>query len=158
MLLNALMVSIEKTKNISCVAVLCRVLCLRMIRFLVNYSPAIVWGIAVSILLLMPSSKFGGVPYFEGIDKMVHCGIFFVLTILIYFGNILHYREKVHKFRSLVVVFLIVGIFAFLTEAAQLYLTNSRSAEWWDIFADFIGIGMAMFAYLFLYRRPKMTA
>lgn len=103
----------------------------------------------------MPSSKLDGVPYFEGIDKMVHCGIFFVLTILIYFGNSFYYRDKVNKFRSLLVVFLIVGIFAFLTEGAQLYFTHSRSAEWWDIFADFTGIGMAMFAYLVLYRTVK---
>lgn len=126
-----------------------------MIRFLLNYSLAMIWGVVVSILLLMPSSDFEGVPYFEGIDKMVHCGIFFVLTILIYFGNSLHYRENVNKFRSLLVVFAIVSIFAFLTEGAQMYLSPSRSADWWDIFADFTGIGMAMFAYLILYRPAK---
>lgn len=123
----------------------------RMIRFLLNYSLAILWGGVVSVLLLTPSSKFEGVPYFEGIDKMVHCGIFFVLTILIFYGNSLQYRRKVNKLKSLFTVFLIVGVFAFLTEAAQLYFTDSRSAEWWDIFADFTGIGMAIFAYLFLY-------
>lgn len=128
--------------------------CRRIMRFLLSYSLAIVWAIIVAVLLLMPSSSFDevSIPMFYGMDKLVHCGIFFVLTVLIYYGNSRFYMGSVNKFLSLFVVFLVAVVFAILTELGQLYLTDSRSADMWDIAANFIGIGMAAFAYLCLYR------
>jgi VanZ family protein len=48
---------------------------------------------------------------------------------------------------------LITTFFAFGTEGLQLYLSSDREADWWDIFADYVGIGMGVFSYLLLHQR-----
>lgn len=86
---------------------------------------------------------------------MVHCGIFFVLTVLLYWESILKTERPVNKWVSIAKVVTSTVIFAFATEAGQRYLSPSRTADIWDIFADATGIGMATFAFLFLYTKKK---
>lgn len=121
-------------------------------RFILNYSWAILWGVVMLFLMLRTPSD--GVPiYFEGFDKLAHCGSFFLLTALILFGGINGSKGTIRKYRFGMVTLLITVAFAGLTEAAQFYFTSMRQAEWWDIFADVVGIGMALFAYLLFYRK-----
>jgi VanZ family protein len=37
-------------------------------------------------------------------------------------------------------------------ELLQLIVFTYRSAEWWDFFADMIGVCMGIFSYIFLHR------
>lgn len=126
-------------------------------RLLKNYIWAIVWAIVILALLLLPSKNFQveEVTFFEGFDKMVHCGIFFVLAILLYWESILKSKRTVNKWVSIAKVICSTIIFALVTEAAQKYLSPSRSADSWDIFADVAGVAMATLAFLFLYKREK---
>lgn len=123
--------------------------------YLKNYIWAIIWAIVMLTLLLLPSKNFEieRVTFYEGFDKMVHCGIFFILAILLYWEAILKSKRKINKWNSIAKVVTSTIIFAFATEAAQQYLSPTRTADFWDIFADVTGIGMATFAFLFLYNK-----
>lgn len=121
-------------------------------RFILNYSWAILWGSIMVFLMLRPPGN-GPSIFFEGFDKLAHCGSFFLLTAFILFGGISGSKGTIRKYRFGSVTLFVTGSLAFLTEAGQYYLTTTRSAEWWDIFADFVGIGMALFAYLLFYRK-----
>ncbi|SKB71918.1 hypothetical protein SAMN05660841_02025 [Sphingobacterium nematocida] len=126
-------------------------------RYLKNYIWAIVWAILMLTILLLPSRSFevDSVTFYEGFDKMVHCGIFFILCILLYWESILKSKRSVNKWLSITKVVISTVIFAFVTEAAQQYLSPTRTADLWDIFADITGIGMATFAFIFFYKREK---
>lgn len=124
-------------------------------KYLISYIWAILWGAIICILLLLPSNNFKGVPVFEGIDKMVHLGIFFVQAILLYWEAAMKSKRKANKWITIAKVLVTTAVFACLTEVAQMYLTNTRSADPWDVFADITGVGMATFAFILLYKREK---
>lgn len=111
------------------------------------YLWALIWALFVLVIISAPIDT-EGTPSFPGIDKLVHTGIFFVFTVLLLYGNI---RNKAHpSFLSIStgVSFIIASGFAFLTEIIQKCIFTYRSFEWWDLFADHVGIGMGLFAYL----------
>lgn len=124
-------------------------------RYFKSYIWAILWATLICVLLLLPSNDFEGIPVFEGIDKIVHLGIFFVQASLLYLGAMVQSNQTVNKWLSVLSVISITAVFAVLTELAQFYFTDSRSADPWDIFADMVGSGMAAFGFLLFYRRKK---
>lgn len=86
---------------------------------------------------------------------MVHLGIFFVQAILLYWEAAMKSKRKANKWITIAKVLVTTAVFACLTEVAQMYLTNTRSADPWDVFADITGVGMATFAFILLYKREK---
>jgi len=124
-----------------------------MLRYLVSYFWAILWGVLVLLLMGMSPDDLPSVRFFTGFDKLAHCGCFFVLGVLLLLGTVAESKGQGSKTRAVLSVGLVSGLFAFLTEAVQLWPQTGRTAEWWDIFADFVGIAMAVFAYLVLYRK-----
>jgi len=125
-----------------------------MLRNFFRYIWAIAWGVVMLVLMGLPSEDLPSTGlYFEGFDKMAHCGSFFVFTAFLLLGSILDGQTS--KIKSIVITFFIASIFAFGTEALQYYLTTGRQADWWDIFADYVGIGMALFSYILFYRKQR---
>ncbi|QBQ42834.1 VanZ family protein [Sphingobacterium psychroaquaticum] len=123
-----------------------------MLRFIYSYAWAIIWSIIMLALMSMPSNDLPNTNYFEGFDKLAHCGFFFVFTTLLLKATSANSKRRANKIVSALVVFFVAAFFAFLTEGIQFYYSVDRMADWWDIFADFVGIGMALFSYLLLYR------
>ena len=125
--------------------------------FIINYIWAILWAGIICLLLLLPSKNFNNVsiPIFDGIDKMVHLGIFFVEAILLYYASARMSKFRANPWLVVLKVIFITAIFAVLTELGQLYLTKTRSADPWDVLADIVGVGMATFAFLLIYKRQK---
>lgn len=124
-------------------------------KYFFSYIWAIVWGIIMLILLLLPPNEIPDIRKFElfpGIDKVVHIGIFFVLAILLYWESAMKSKWKGNPWIIMTKVVISTVIFAFLTEEAQRHV-SSRTADMYDIYADSIGIGMATFAFLLLYRK-----
>jgi len=128
------------------------------VNYIINYIWAILWGAIICILLLLPSNNFNNVPIplFEGIDKIVHLGIFFVQATLLYWEAAIKSKRTANKWLTVLKVIIITGIFACLTELAQNYFTTSRTGDAWDIAADIIGVGMATFAFVLLYKQEKV--
>ena len=123
-----------------------------MLRFIYNYAWSILWLIIMITLMGLPSNDLPKTNYFEGFDKLAHCGFFFVFTILLFAGTSVNSKRRASKLVTALIVFLVTAFFAFLTEGLQYLGEAGRTADWWDIFADFVGIGMAIFSYILLYR------
>jgi len=87
---------------------------------------------------------------FPGIDKLVHTGFFFVFTILMFFGSLMNDNEPNLISWPNLFVLGSGSIFAIATELIQKFIFTYRSFEYWDVFADHVGIGMGYFAYLVL--------
>lgn len=107
------------------------------------------------VMMILPSQDLTPTPKFEGFDKLAHCGTFFVLTILLFWQNLSKNNFRVSKWLSVLKITTSTVIFAGITELAQLYASTGRMADVWDFFADVMGIGMATFAYIVLYKKRK---
>lgn len=113
-----------------------------------HYVWVFLWAAIVLILFNMPASSADRVPRFEGIDKLVHTGVFFVFTVLLFHAAISRQRMTRFSWRIAINVVFVSGLFALLTEFLQWKVFTYRSAELWDLFANAVGIGMGIFAYI----------
>lgn len=117
---------------------------------------AILWAVVVLSLTCLPmDNTTEKVPHFEGMDKLVHTGFFFVFSVLLCLGY--SQKKKTHKaqFDVFMKTLIFSMLFAFLTEFLQYKFFTYRSGDWWDIFADMTGAGMGLFSYLVLHRNYK---
>jgi VanZ family protein len=115
---------------------------------------AITWAIIMLILCSLPSNDLPKAQhFFEGFDKMVHLGFFFVLTVFLFFGKIRKQNSFEYRFLTIVKIVLINVVLGGGIELLQWKVFTYRSAEWWDFFADMVGLGMGVFSYLLLHRR-----
>jgi len=122
-------------------------------KYLKQYCWSILWGILMLALMLAPSKDLDAAPSFPGFDKLAHCGTFFVLTTLLYWESSVKHNYQLRKWVAILKIVLCTVIFAGATELAQRYFSPSRTADWWDFFADLVGIGMASFAFLLLFKK-----
>ena len=121
-----------------------------------QYVGSLIWGIIMIILLLMPSSSIDHTPTFSGLDKLAHTGTFFILTTLLYREYIKKHGRATKKWIAILKVVACTVIFAGITELAQHYLSSSRTADIWDIFADVLGIAMATCSFLFFFKKSTL--
>lgn len=123
-----------------------------------HYLWAIIWAILVLILISSPMPDVTDSRHsFPGIDKLVHTGFFFVFTVLMFFGSLMNGNEPNLISWPNVMVLFFASSFAVGTELIQKFFTSNRQFEYWDIFADHVGIGMGYFAYLVLVLAIKKT-
>lgn len=125
-----------------------------MLRTLKFQWPAISWAILVIVLCDLPQNDLPQAQrFFEGFDKMVHLGFFFVLTVFLFYGKIRQQNSFDYRFLTIVKIILINVILGGGIELLQWKVFTYRSAEWWDFFADMTGLGMGVFSYLLLHRK-----
>lgn len=93
-----------------------------------------------------------GVSFFEGFDKLAHTGFFFVLTVLLFHGKIQEQLSYSYRFSTIIKILLLTFALGAGIEILQWKVFTYRSAEWWDLFADMLGVCMAIFSYIFLHR------
>lgn len=110
------------------------------------------WATGILILCSMPGQSFSKPSklLFEGFDKIAHLGLFFVLTILIFNGFIKQFNNHYFKITTCVLVGIIAVVYGGVTELLQWQFFTSRGGDWWDLFADTIGVAMAIFALFML--------
>jgi VanZ family protein len=114
--------------------------------FLKYQRPALWWALLILILCSISFGSIGNSPLFSpGFDKLVHCGLFFVLSILIGYGFIRQKGWQQFKIMGGVNVLLLAIVYGAIIEILQRFIFTWRSAEWDDLFADAVGIGMAIF-------------
>jgi len=123
-----------------------------MINTLKHQYLAIIWAVLVLILCDIPVSTSGNLPLFDGFDKLVHTGFFFVLTVLLFYGKIRQQLSYSYRMMTVLKILLITVILGGGIELLQLTVFTYRSAEWWDFICDMIGVGMGVFSYIFLHR------
>lgn len=114
---------------------------------------ALIWTAFILILCTakMPDTSGSSGFFFTGFDKLVHLGFFFVLTILLFYGKI--QSQQSYNFRVLT-IFKIIGLTFLLgasIEIIQFEFFPYRSAEWWDLGSDMLGVMMGVFSYVLLH-------
>ena len=120
--------------------------------------PSLIWSVIILVLCNMPMHNVSkSVRFFEGFDKMVHLGLFFVLTVFLLNG--LSKGSGEYQFSIITLIKIIVSTFVFggLIEILQWKFFNYRSAEWWDLFADMTGVSMAIFSYVIMHKKRDFT-
>jgi len=107
------------------------------------------WALFVLVLCNMKMGELSHSPsFFPGFDKLVHCGFFFVFTVLATYGAI---KQKGNlTIGTCVKVLIIAIVFGALIEILQIYWFTWRSGEWNDLFADTVGASMATFSSLMI--------
>jgi VanZ family protein len=103
------------------------------------------WALFILVMCNMALGKVSHAPlFFPGFDKLVHCGFFFVLTVLANYGSIKQSGNL--TFSAAVKAFTVAVVFGGIIELLQLYIFTWRSGEWNDLFADTVGVSMATFS------------
>jgi hypothetical protein len=113
------------------------------------YGLTLLWALFV---LLMCCIKVGKVPdshlFFPGFDKLVHCGFFFVFVIF-YSNAIIRKQNFAYlPFKYALLVVIVAILFGGGIELLQAYVFTWRDGEWDDLFADTVGVFMAMYSIL----------
>jgi VanZ family protein len=123
-----------------------------MINTLKHQYLAVIWSLIVLLLCDMPMPHSEHMEFFEGFDKLVHTGFFFVLTVLLFFGKIRQQLSYTYRPLTIIKILLITTLFGGGIELSQLEIFTYRDPDWWDFFADMVGVGMGVFSYIFLHR------
>ncbi|WP_026905427.1 VanZ family protein [Pedobacter glucosidilyticus] len=128
-----------------------------MLRTIKFQWPAIAWAILVLILCNLPMSPDKQLPlFFEGFDKMVHLGFFFILTVLLLFGKINQQNSYHYRPLTIIKIIIITAAIGGGVEILQWKVFTYRSAEWWDFISDMLGVGAGIFSYLLLHRKSRI--
>lgn len=122
-----------------------------------NYFWAGLWATFVLVLCCIPMNEAEKVPKFEGMDKLVHTGFFFVFTVLLYNGSMRSHSMAWPKIAFTSIKVILTSLFlAVLTEFLQWKFFTYRTGDLWDLFADSVGTSMGVFAFILLHPRQKV--
>jgi VanZ family protein len=111
------------------------------------YWPAILWALFILILCSVKLGEVSESPlFFPGFDKLVHCGLFFVMMVFITANYTRRHSPAVLSVKTIAILTVITIIYGGTIEILQKYIFTWRSGEWNDLFADVIGILMAAFS------------
>jgi VanZ family protein len=113
----------------------------------------LVWTLIILIFcsIKLPDTHGSGF-FFEGFDKLVHLGFFFVLTVLLFNGKISYQHNYNYNKLTIAKIIFLTASFGGVIEFLQYNFFTYRSAEWWDFGSDMIGVGMAVFSYVLLHK------
>ena len=103
---------------------------------------ALTWASIIFVLCATPGQYIPSNHWLEllSFDKLVHAGMFFVLTALLFLVAI-----KYNQTNKLFFIYTIVSIsYGALLELMQAYCFNNRSADWKDIIANSFGCLVAL--------------
>ena len=114
-----------------------------------RFIPAIIWTLLLLIGLLTPGEQLPDVPSAVGLDKVVHFGLFMVLSFLWARAFVGKSNKRIKKRKFIPNYLVFVTIFAILVEYVQ-RLVPGRAFDYLDILFNVLGViaGAILFAYL----------
>jgi VanZ family protein len=113
------------------------------------YGPAILWALFILIICTVPFGSVGNSPlFFPGFDKLVHCGLFFVLSILYCAGSIRKWNTRSIRIEIAMKNTIVLISYGALIEYLQMRFFTWRSGDWNDLLADAIGGCMGIFGVM----------
>jgi len=112
-------------------------------------APAVAY--AALIFFLSSQSKFPEeLPFFFGLDKIIHCVEYFIFGALVY--RWMASSERFSSRRTVLTATIVVGVlYAFSDEWHQSFVPG-RDASLWDGLFDSLGVLAASFAYPYVRR------
>lgn len=130
-----------------------------------NFIPGIAWFFVVLILISLPGDDIPSPSgWFEWIkliqfDKIVHCGIFAVLTFLFIYPVAKSSYSREVKWQYFLKIALSACIWGLTTELIQKFFIPTRNFDLVDWAADTIGVFVTLiFCRKFYLNRPKKEA
>jgi VanZ family protein len=107
------------------------------------------WALFVFLLCTVKMGSVSQAPiFFPGFDKLTHCGLFFVLNVLVCQGMLRNGSLRNLNIALSFFSLLIPITFGAAIEVLQTYMFTWRSGEWADLFADSVGTAMGLFSVL----------
>jgi VanZ family protein len=87
----------------------------------------------------------------NGNDKLYHCVCYAIMAFL----WSLYFSQRPERFKNKQKLYIASTIIAFgiIIEYLQLFLTNYRSFDWWDVLANTIGVILGIFSFLILQKQ-----
>jgi len=116
-----------------------------------QFLPGIAWFFLVSVLLFLPGNDLPDTgPWFNfpQFDKLVHIGLFGVLTFLFNFPIFKSNLKKQEKLHWLIRIALAACVWGITSEFIQKFFVPNRSFDLLDWTADSIGIFIIFLAFL----------
>ena len=115
------------------------------------YWPAILWALFVFTLCTIHLGTITQSPlFFPGVDKLVHCGFFFVFVLFYSQGLVRKHKLPRFPYKHAITIVVIAILYGYAIELLQKYVFTWRDFEWNDVFADSVGACMGMFSVLIL--------
>lgn len=114
-------------------------------KYINNYKLTCIVIILILIAILMPGSDVPsvGIP---NIDKLIHLGMFAVLSVCFYGEYAWHHKKLPHTLGT----WIGIEIYAVLTELMQKFV-EGRSCDFLDFIADSAGIVLAIIIFRVIY-------
>jgi VanZ family protein len=110
------------------------------------YTPAVLWGIFITVYTLIPLSKLPP-KLLDANDKLLHMAIYFFTAALIYLGRQRYKIKATIASRFLWLTFLGCTLYGGLIEILQHFFVTNRHGEWLDFLANSLGALFALFAF-----------
>jgi VanZ family protein len=102
----------------------------------------------IAALSLLPPQDLPQVPLFRGADKLIHCGMYFIFSVL----SCWTLKTELNYSRLFFIVVGTVG-WGILMEYLQLDMHRGRSFSWYDELANSIGVTFGILIYILVTRR-----
>lgn len=120
--------------------------------------PAFIWALLILVLISLPGSfipktqsPWSLVPY----DKVIHAGLFFILSFLLMRGFLLQYKSSFLRSFYILNGIIIGIVFGLFTELWQEILNIGRFFNAYDFIADILGSIIAWPVFLKVKRKLK---
>lgn len=102
----------------------------------------------IAALSLLPPKDLPHIPMFHGADKLIHCGMYFIFSLL----SCWTLKTEQNYSRLFFIVTGTIG-WGILMEYLQLDMHRGRSFSWYDELANSIGVIVGIFTYLVVARK-----
>lgn len=92
-------------------------------------------------------------PKVQFFDKLVHIGGYFVLSL----SWLLAFQSKIEILKQAILVSGLVFVYGIVIEVLQGVLTNYRQADFYDMFANLLGIGIGLLVFMLVFKKTEMN-
>ncbi len=122
--------------------------------------PAFLWSAIILFIIGIPGSNIPSSSLFEipHFDKMIHAGIFGVLSLLLCYGFFRQGKKPFSAGFSYTITIAICVIYGGLTEMYQHFYVAGRSGDFLDFVANISGSLAGMLFFYYIRRNPQMAA
>ena len=127
---------------------------MKVSKFFFSYWESILVTIGILYMSFAPPSKFESIPKFSHADKIMHIAMYFALTIVLIYD---FWKKNKGQFRSgkfVCICILFPVLLGGIVEILQGLFFKPRSADWFDWFADGVGVLLA-YLLIFLFLRKQ---